>query len=208
MSQPHSAGRPDIPPYEPPALHDRAIDNLRFIRETMERAGSFTAVSGAGVVLAGAIALMAGFVAAQQSSGTAWWIAIWVCAAALALAVAVGFTISKARTSGQPITTGPGRKALLAFTPAMVAGALLTFALVRAGRPELLPGMWLVVYGAGVAAGGALSVSIIPVLGLLFMLLGAAALVAPPALGNWFMVAGFGVLHIAFGLAIARRYGG
>jgi hypothetical protein len=207
VSQPHSAERPGVRQYEPPALHDRAIDNLRFIRETMERAGSFTAVSGAGVVLAGAVALVAGLVAAQQPTMPRW-IAVWVAAAVLALAVAVGFTVSKARTSGQPITTGPGRKALLAFTPAMVAGAMLTIALVRAGRAELLPGVWLVVYGAGVTAGGALSVSIIPVLGILFMTLGGVALITPPSLGNWFMVAGFGGLHIGFGLAIARRYGG
>ena len=208
MTQPRSAGRPDIGPYEPPALHDRAIDNLRYIRETMERAGSFTAVSGAGVILAGAIALLAGLVAAQLPGGSTRWIGVWILAAVLAFAVAVGFTISKARTSGQPLTTGPGRKALLAFTPAMFAGAILTLALVRAGRPELLPGMWLIVYGAGVTAGGALSVSIIPVLGILFMAMGGAALFAPLALGNWFMVAGFGVLHVVFGLAIARRYGG
>ena len=207
MSQPHSAERSGVGGYEPPALHDRAIDNLRFIRETMERAGSFTAVSGLGVILAGAVALLAGLVAAQQPT-TARWIGAWIGAAVLALAVAVGFTVSKARTSGQPLTTGPGRKALLAFTPAMVAGVLLTVALVRAGRPELLPGMWLIVYGAGVTAGGALSVSIIPVLGILFMALGAVALVTPASLGNWFMVAGFGGLHIVFGLAIARRYGG
>jgi len=194
-------------PPESPALHDRAIDNLQFIRETMERAGSFTAVSGTGVIAAGGIALVAGFVAASQPTMLRW-MAVWVVAAAAALTVALGLTVRKARSLGPPLMSGPGRKALLAFTPAVLAGALISLATVRVGGEELIAGMWLLLYGAGVTAGGALSVSIIPVLGLSFMALGVGALTAPPSLANWFMLAGFGGLHIGFGLAIARRYGG
>jgi hypothetical protein len=40
------------------------------------------------------------------------------------------------------------------------------------------------------------------------MLLGVAAFIAPDNLGHLFMAAGFGGLHIAFGLIIARKYGG
>ena len=173
----------------------------------MERAGSFTAVSGTGVVGAGSIAVVAGVIAAQQQEFVRW-VGVWVTAAILAMAIASVLTIRKAKSVGPPLMTGPGRKAFLAFAPAVAAGALLTFAMLRSGGEELLAGMWLLLYGAGVVAGGALSVSIIPVLGLLFMALGVGALLAPPALANWFMLAGFGGLHIAFGLAIARRYGG
>ncbi len=198
---------PDDTPPASPALHERAIANLRFIRETMERAGSFTAVSGAGVIAGGGIAVLAGVVAAREATA-ARWIAVWVGAAAVALAVNVGFTVRKARSLGPPLMSGPARKALLAFTPAVLAGVLLTVAVVRAGAEELLAGMWLVLYGAGVTAGGALSVPIVPVLGILFMALGVVALASPPGLANWFMLAGFGGLHIVFGIAIARRYGG
>lgn len=194
-------------PAEPPALHDRALDNLRFIRQTMERAGSFTAISGAGIIAAGLVAVVAAFVAARQPTLERWILA-WTAAAVVALAIAVALTARKSRALGLPLVSGPGRKVALAFTPALVAGVALTLALLGAGRQDLMAGMWLLLYGAGVTAGGAFSVPVVPVLGLLFMGLGGATLAAPAGWANWCMLAGFGGLHILFGFAIARRYGG
>jgi hypothetical protein len=173
----------------------------------MERAGSFTAISGSGIMGAGVIAVVAGVVAAGQST-TARWVLVWIVAAAAALSFATLLTARKARSLGMPLTVGPGRKAVLAFSPAILAGAILTWALIDLGRQNLLAGLWLLLFGAGVAAGGALSVRIVPVLGFCFMGLGVAALLAPGHLANWFMIGGFGGLHLAFGLAISRRYGG
>lgn len=202
---------PTVPPlpatYESPALHDRAIDNLRFIRETMERAGSFTAVSGTGIMAAGGIAVSAALAAARPP-GSAHWVGTWVGAAGAAFLVSSALTVRKARSLGLPLVSGPGRKVLLAFSPALVAGALLTTVLAGTGRVDWLAGMWLLLYGAGVMAAGAFSVPVVPVLGFCCMVLGGGALLAPAFLANWFMFAGFGVLHLGFGFAIARRYGG
>jgi hypothetical protein len=192
---------------EPVALHDRAMDNLRFIRETMERAGSFTAVSGWGEVAIGVTALMAAWFGARATS-PAEWLTVWSLEALLALAIGAISVARKARAAGMPLLSGPGRKVALSLSPPLVAGAVLTGVLFRDGLMQPLPGMWLLLFGAGIVAAGAFSVRIVPVMGLSFMLLGTATFFLPGEWGNGLMALGFGGLHILFGFHIARRYGG
>lgn len=195
------------PAPEPPALHVRAMDNLAFIRDTMEAAGSFTAVSGWGMVAVGIIATLAGVIAAGQHSvlGSLY---IWIAAAVLAPAVMLWAIVRKARRAHVPLLSGPGRKFVLSFSPPMLVGALLTIVLYRAGLVGTIPGMWLLLYGTAVVAGGAFSVKVVPVMGFCFMLAGTLALFAPPSWNDWIMAAAFGGLHIGFGIPIARRHGG
>jgi hypothetical protein len=192
---------------QPPALHDRAMDNLRYIRETMERASSFTAVPGWGQVAIGASALAATYLAARQPT-TRGWLGTWVAEAIISLLIAGWLMDRKARAQGTPLLSGPGRKVAFSLSPPMIVGALLTVALFRAGLSTAIPGMWLLLYGTGVVTGGMFSVSVVPVMGICFMVMGASALFAPAGWGNWFMAAGFGGLHIIFGTIIARKYGG
>ncbi|MGD0014154.1 MAG: hypothetical protein ABSD56_06985 [Bryobacteraceae bacterium] len=196
-----------IPPAEPADLHARAMDNLRFIRQTMESATAFTAVSGWGVVVVGLTALAAALLAHRQVTADLW-MAVWLGEAALAFAVAGGATLRKARTSEQPLFSMPGKRFALSFSPPMLLGALLTWVLYRAGLYDAIPGTWLLVYGTGIVTGGAFSVRVVPVMGLCFMLEGALVLFLPFAWRDWLMAAGFGGLHIVFGFIIARRYGG
>jgi hypothetical protein len=190
-----------------PALSDRALDNLRFIRDTMERAGTFTAISGWGIAAVGVVAMIAAVVARARPA-VEWRIGTWLTTAAVCVALSLAATARKARRTELSMVSGPAQKLALAFSPAMVVGALLTAALLRIGANELLPGVWLLLYGTAVVAGGAFSVRIIPVMGVCFMTLGAAALFTPPAIGEWLMVAGFGLAHVVFGIQIARRHGG
>ena len=192
---------------QPPALHERAMDNLRYIRETMERSSAFTGVSGWGEVAIGITALGAAFVAAQQAAFKAW-LATWIAAGLVSLLIAGWSMDRKARAVGMPLFSGPGRKVAFSLSPPFFVGGLLTVMLYRVGLINAIPGVWLLLYGTGVVTGGMFSVSVVPIMGLCFMSLGAVTLFAPPAFANWLLAAGFGGLHIVFGIIIARRYGG
>lgn len=203
---PRTAGAPSGQP-DPHDLQGRAAENLRFIRDAMERAGSFTHVPGWGMVGMGVVALAAAPVA-HRATSAATWLGVWLATAAMAVVLGGVATARKARRESVPLLSGPGRRFALGLAPALVAGASLTFALYDAQAFDLLPGTWLLLYGAGVVTAGAFSVRAIPLLGLAFMLAGGAALLTPASLGDLFLAAGFGGLHIGFGAWIARRHGG
>ena len=194
-------------PAEPVALHAQAMDNLNFIRNAMESAGSFTAVPGLGGMLMGATALLAAF-AAHLSRSPRAWLAIWSGEALLAFAIGLGFSYRKATRSGTALLSRPFRRFVLAMAPSGFVGAVLSGVLLVAGNNQLLPAVWLLLYGAGIASGGAFSVRIVPLMGISFLLVGAVAAFAPASWADPLLALGFGGFHIFFGFLIARRYGG
>jgi hypothetical protein len=183
------------------------MDNLRYIRETMERATPFTGISGRGEMAIGATALLASVLAARQSTFNSW-LAVWLAEGLISVLIAGWSMDRKARAVQMPLVSGPGRKAVFSLSPPLIAGALLTVVLVRAGLDNAIPGVWLLLYGTGVITGGMFSVRAVPAMGLCFMGLGALALFSPPTFANWFMAVGFGGLHVLFGAIIVRKYGG
>jgi hypothetical protein len=191
----------------PAPIERHAAENLRFIRDTMARAGGFTAVPGTGGALMGATALVTAALSGPPGDRPAW-LGLWLADAALAVAIGLVAIAVKARRSGVPLAGAAARRFALAFAPSIAAGAALTAIFVRNGLATRLPGAWLLLYGAAVTSGGACSVPPVPVMGVSIMALGLAALLLPAAWGHLFMAAGFGVLQIGFGMVIARRYGG
>lgn len=188
-------------------LDAHAAENLRYIRGAMERAASFTAVPGWGGVAMGATALVAAAWAGRETSPQRW-LGVWLLEACVAVAIGVAAMALKARRSGAALSSGPARRFLLTLVPPIGAGAVLTLALAREGLVTLLPGVWLLLYGTAVVTGGAMSVRPVLAMGALCMLLGCAALASPSGWGTAYMAAGFGGLHLGFGLVIARRHGG
>lgn len=191
---------------EPISLQVHAMDNLQFIRETMERAGSFTAVPGWGIFALGLSALLAAVMAWRMSRPN--WLITWLAESAFAIALGALAMKRKADSAGVPWLSAPARRFVLSFAPPFMVGALLTVVLYRAGLFSAIPGTWMLLYGTGVVTGGAFSVRVVPVMGLCFMFIGALALFCPLEWGTASLAAGFGGLHLIFGFIIARKYGG
>ena len=189
------------------ALNERAMESLEFIRTTMARSAPFTAVSGRGGIAMGVLALLAAALGRSTSSDEQW-LMTWIGSAAVA--VPVGFVLmrAKARRYELALWSAAGRRFAQGFVPAIAAGAVLTFALVRIDAIEVVPAAWLLLYGAGVLAGSSSSVPVLAWLGALFMVLGCASLVTPAAWRDLWLGAGFGVLQMVFGIYIARNHGG
>lgn len=183
------------------------MDNLRFIRQTMEAAATFTAVSGWGTVLIGVTALGAAVLASMTTSSTRW-VFIWLFEACLSVGISVYTMALKARAAQLPLWSEPARKIVFSFAPPMIVGALLTLLFYERDLMPMLPGIWMLLYGVGVVAAGTFSVRIVPVMGLAFMIVGAVALFAPASWSTACMAIGFGGLHLFFGTLIARRHGG
>jgi hypothetical protein len=188
-------------------IGDRAIDNLRFIRETMERSTHFTAVPGFGGMLMGVTAVVAAYIANTQpllrDSLITWLIEGF-------LAFAIGFLAmwQKSKIAGESLLSAPAKKFALGFAPPMIVGVVTVLGLARHGEFYILPPIAMLAYGAAVVCGGAYSVRIVQAMGWSFMMLGAVAFVLPVSYGNLMMAASFGLMHIIFGAVIAKRYGG
>ena len=199
--------RPSAESDAPVSMQAYAADHLAFIRKTMERAGAFTAVSGKAQVAVGVIGLLAAWVTTGEPRPERW-LTVWLVAGAGAVAAAVAGIWWKSKALGTPLVSGPNRRFVLGFAPPLVAGAVLTVVMYRLGAVQFLPGTWLLLYGAAVMAGGALSVPPVPFMGGAFMLLGILAFVAPASWGSLLLGVGFGAVHVGVGVLIAVKYGG
>jgi hypothetical protein len=192
---------------EPVLLSDRASENLRFIRETMERSTHFTAVPGYGGALMGVTAVVAAYIAHQQPFLRDWLI-VWLTEAFLAFAIGLLAMWQKSKIAKVSLASAPAKKFAFGFVPPLLCGVVITLGLWRYEHYEMMAPVWMLLYGASVVTGGAFSVRIVPVMGWIFMAIGALAFALPASFGSILMGVSFGVVHIVFGLIIARRYGG
>lgn len=192
---------------EPVNIGDRAIDNLQFIRETMERSAVFTSVPGYGGVLMGATAIVAAYIANSQDYLRNWLI-VWLIEAFLAFFIGLLAMWQKSKMSQTSLTSAPARKFAMSFLPPLLCGVVVTLGLWRFEFYEAMVGVWLLSYGAAIVCGGAFSVKIIPVMGWLFMASGAIVFFLPRGFGDEIMALSFGALHIVFGIIIGRKFGG
>jgi hypothetical protein len=155
----------------------------------------------------GATAFVASYLALRQPSIEAW-LAVWLGEALVAVTIALVAMHGKASRLETPIFSLPGRRLFVGLLPALFAGGVMTVALVRSGDTRQISGVWLLLYGVAVMQAGTFSVPTIPVMGAVFVLIGAIALPLPWFWANVMLAVGFGLVHIAFGYYIAWRHGG
>lgn len=192
---------------EPVSLSERAVDNLKFIRETMERSTHFTAVPGYGGILMGMTAIAAAYIAHIQIYRRDW-LTVWLTEAGLAFAIGLLAMWQKSKIAGSSLFSVPAKKFALGSVAPLICGVALTLGLWRFEHYEVMAPVWMLLYGAAVVNGGAFSVRIVPVMGWMFIAAGAIQFMLPASYANILMAASFGVLHIIFGAIIARRFGG
>ena len=207
MAKIQSIRKEQIDAKQPINISDRAIDNLRFIRETMERSAVFTSVPGYGGIFMGATAVAAAVIANFQPLGKDW-LTVWLVEGFLAFAIGLFATWQKSKITKTSLISAPAKKFAMSFLPPLLCGAFITFGLWRFGHFEIMIPVWILCYGAAVVGGGAFSVKAVPIMGWCFIALGAVAFFLPAGFGNWMMAMSFGVLHIVFGAIIGRKFGG
>jgi hypothetical protein len=192
---------------DPAPIHQHALNNLRYIRDAMERASAFTSIPGWGGVAIGVTAIIA-TVVSQPLVNEREWVYVWLAEAIVAALIAAVTMLRKMRRANVSFASAPARRFFISYFAPIFAAAVLTYLLARYGFRRALPATWLLLYGASFISSGAFSIRVVPVMGACFMALGIAAVFTPMATANILLGAGFGALHILFGFIIARSYGG
>jgi hypothetical protein len=192
-----------MPPAKTVMLDSHAAATLRYIRASMEAAGTVAVPGSAGITL-GLVGLAA---TALSSTATLrpYWLPLWLASAATAAGAGGILMARQSALQGSTLLGAPVRKFALCLLPGLLAGAVLTAVHWRAGNLHAIPGTWLLSYGCALISTSALAARIVGVLGALFVALALIAFALPDSWQTAALGTGFGGLHLAFGIVIGRR---
>jgi len=188
------------------AIDSHALGTLNYIRASIDAAGAFAVPGTAGIAM-GAVGLAAAGVASIPALAPHWLI-IWLAAATVAAALGVVLVARHRSGVGLPLYRGPARRFVLCLCPALLAGGVLTLVLCQANEAQLLPGVWLLLYGCAVLSATLVTapamMRLIGTMGALFVMCAVAAFEVAPHWHNMILGGGFGLLHLVFGFLIGR----
>ena len=192
---------------EPTPIGHGAAENLRYIRSTIEASQTFTTVPGKGCIAMGLAALLAAGLESVPAIADLW-LPIWLIAAVVSCAVALFFMEVKAQAEGLSLRRSVAVRFFLTLAPAFVAGGILTVVLADDVGRDVVAGIWMLMYGVGIAACGVFSIPIVLIAGFAFMGLGTVTFAAPPAWAPALLALGFGGIHLLLGAIVMRDHGG
>lgn len=189
------------------------IDDLRYIRSTMERSTKFLSFSGLSGVFAGLSALL-GVVPAYyivyggySLTGNALIDMILIALTVLVSAVSIGFYFSyrKAQKTGAKFWMPVTLQILKDAGVPLVVGGIFCMLLIYHSCSYMVASAMLIFYGISLINAGARTYRDIKILGMCEIVIGLfAGLFASYGLGFWAL--GFGIMHIVYGIVIYLKY--
>ena len=135
-----------------------ALEQVAEIRRHMARTEVFRGYRAVPVAFSGVLAWAAAFYQAlwirNPVSNGDTYLRLWVGSAILSAIVAGTEMIARGRLVRSPLSRGITWLAVEQFLPSLMAGGVITVAIVRAGEDYLwlLPGLWAVLFGLGIFA--------------------------------------------------------
>jgi hypothetical protein len=192
---------------------ERALADIAEVRERLGHVQRFKGYSGFAAALSGCFAVVAGIIQAlivphvQTTHEGHLYFAIWFACCAAAVLVNYGAIAhwyvndATARERWHTATVG------LAILPALVLGAILSFALLRADLYAFMPGVWCGCYGVGLLASRTMLPRAVVPIAAAFMVGGMSLLFVPAsiALSWWVLPVGFGAGQLAIGLSVMQE---
>lgn len=185
------------------ALDTHALGTLQYIRASIDAAGLLAVPGSAGIAM-GAVGILTALLVSFKAVAV-HWLLIWLIAGLVAIAFGTALMVHQVVTRGTALYRGPLRKFLMCLCPPLLVGAVLTWQLWLRAEFNLIPGVWLLMYGCAVMAASTLTRRALAVMGALLVLLGLAALQVPENFQNTVLGVGFGGLHLLFGILIGGK---
>ena len=202
---------------------EQSLEALQDIKRMMERSSRFISLSGLSGVSAGVCALVGAWIARGMigsyaansrtegvSAEARDWFSLQMIILALgvlaaALATSTFFTWRKAKRSHLPIWDHASKRLAVNMAIPLAAGGFFVLGLLDHSSWNYVAPACLVFYGLALFNASKYTLTDIRYLGLLEIALGSINMYFPHE-GLYFWAAGFGVLHIVYGLIMWWKY--
>ena len=185
-------------------LDSQALATLRYIRASMEAAGTVPVPGSAGAAV-GIIGLAAATLSATDALRP-WWIEVWLLAAVAGATTGALFVAQRNPDPGFALLGAAVRRVYRSLLPCLFAGAVLTIVFWHGGNLRAIPGTWLLLYGCALMYASPVTSRAIGLLGGAFVLLSLVAFLVPdtdPA-RTAVLGIGFGELHVLYAVVVRR----